>query len=265
MHQRDLGSSKGWRSILLAVPPWVRPYVRCCALAMVVLAGDTLTGMLIESGWTMGLGTVVAVRLLTALPMLHYPLAGFLLSIEADKWDWFWLGAGNRDEAFQALYQQWDKALDLVSLGVAALVAHRWPDRIMRGVTLAAFALRAIGVGAFVATQQGWLLVAFPNVFESLFLMYLIFHLISGRDQMVRGVGATVVVVLAALLPKLAEEYFLHVMDRRPFDWPLLARTEEPVLVMLLYLPPLVVVVVLAHWSRGRIADGDREVQLRAV
>src|SRR5690606_3865711 len=131
--------------------------------------------------------------------------------LEVDKWDWYWLDAGHRGAEFESFYNGWDKTLDLVVLAMAAIVALRWRDRRMRTLAIAAFAWRTFGVVAYLATERGWLLVVFPNVFQTLFLMYLVYYLLAGHPTMLRSGWAALVALLAALLPKMGEEYFIHV------------------------------------------------------
>jgi hypothetical protein len=185
---------------------------------VLVFVGDRATDALISNGWTMGIVPVTAIRIVSALPILQFPIAGFIFALEVDKWDWFWLSAGSRGEAYQLFYQQWDKVMDLVTLGIAALVAMRWRDRLTRSIALASFLWRLLGVLLFIVFGSKWLLIAFPNVFEALFVLYVLFHLLTGRDRMFNGWREASIVLVALLVPKVASEIFLHGMNTRPGD-----------------------------------------------
>ena len=248
-----------------AMPPWARPLGRLAIAILLVVAGDLITGVLIDRGLTLPLGVMTVVRVLSALPILRFPLAGFLVALEVDKWDWYWLDAGNRGDDFEAFYDGWDKVLDLLVLGAAAVVAWGWRDRLMRALALAAFGWRALGTMVFLMTERGWTLVIFPNVFQSLFLMYLVYYLVSGRPRMLRSRWVAAIAVLAALVPKVAEEYFIHVMGGRPWDHVPLPTPDvlEPFIwLVLIYVPAVLVVAVLAITTRGDGRSGDREAQL---
>lgn len=241
---------------------WALLATRFTLVIMLLVVGDRIAAGLTSQGWRMDQGAVVVVRVLTALPTLRFPLEGFLLALEVDKWDWYWLDAGSRSEEYQALYQQWDKVLDLFALGVAAFVALRWRDRTMRTLTLVAFALRAGGVGAFLLTEEGWLLVAFPNVFETLFLMYVVFQVIAPREPMLTGAASAVMVFLSALLPKLGEEYYLHMLDRRPWDavnLPMPDMIEPQLWLAVVYLPAAMVVALLVRHGRRLAVEHGRD------
>ncbi|MDP2328884.1 MAG: hypothetical protein Q8M79_12470 [Dehalococcoidia bacterium] len=241
---------------------WARVATRFTLVIMLLIVGDRIAAGLTSQGWRMDQGAVIVVRVLTALPTLRFPLEGFLLALEVDKWDWYWLDAGSRSKEYQALYQQWDKVLDLFALGVAAFVALRWRDRTMRTMALAAFLLRAGGVGAFLLTEERWLLVAFPNVFETLFLMYVVFQVIAPREPMLTGAGSAAAVFLAALLPKLAAEYYLHILERRPWDsldLPIPDMLEPQVWLALVYLPAAVVVALLVRRGRRLAVQHGRD------
>jgi hypothetical protein len=69
-------------------------------------------------------------------------------------------------------------------------------------------------VAFFLATGQEAVLVAFPDVFGKLFLFYLVYRLLSRQELMHRSSAEAVVTMVALTLPKIAEEYFIHVASR---------------------------------------------------
>ncbi len=238
-------------------PTTVGLLVRIALLVILVAAGDRMTVYMTHHEWTLGRETVIAVRLLAALPVLRYPFEGFIVALEVDKWDWYWLAAGSQSDASQIAYQEWDKVLDLVVLAMGLLASRVWGDGMVRRLLAGTFVLRVVGVVAFLLTGQGWLLVVFPNVFENLFLMYVVFRLVSERELMLDGRRSVLLITLAALLPKLVEEYFLHMLNRRPWDWvdlPMPDAFEPRIWIVAMYLPALITVLALA-WRSHRTSE----------
>ncbi|TAK76231.1 MAG: hypothetical protein EPO16_07540 [Dehalococcoidia bacterium] len=232
---------------------------RALLLAALILAGDRITVLMGHQGWTLDRGAVVFLRLLSALPVLRFPFEGLVVALEVDKWDWFWLAAGQEPTKAQLAYQEWDKFLDLFPLTMALVATWRWRDLTMKRLLIATFALRVVGVTLFLLTPQRWLLIVFPNVFENLILVYAAFRLIAGHDVLLTSRRVTIVVGVIALMPKMVEEYFLHFLERRPWDWvnlPIPDGMEPRVWVIAMYFPLLVTVLYLV-W-RPRIRIGNR-------
>ena len=84
----------------------------------------------------------------------------------------------------------------------------------MRRLAIATFGWRVIGFIIFMATGNEAVLVLFPDVFGKLFLFYLVFRALSRRDLMLRSGVDAVIVLVAVTVPKVAEEYFIHVGSR---------------------------------------------------
>lgn len=233
---------------------------RALLLAGLIVAGDRLTVVMTHQGWTLGRETVVLLRMVSALPVLRFPFEGMVMALEVDKWDWFWLGAGDEPTKAQLAYQEWDKFLDLFPLAMAFVASRRWRDPTMRTLLGATFVLRVVGVSLFLLTPQRWLLIVFPNVFENLFLMYVVFRMIAGRERLLVSRRTTIVVGAVALIPKMVEEYFLHFLERRPWDWvdlPIPDGIEPRIWVIAMYLPLLLTVLYLT-WRPRAAAWGHR-------
>lgn len=152
-----------------------------------------------------GLAVVLVIRLLVPLTILRWPLPGALLAIAADTSDiliFNFLGFPSFGS-----YQEIDKALDVYYLGLEMLVALRW-ELTPRLVAGALFSFRMVGVLAYEITDERWLLLAFPNLFELFFL----FKLLAERfAPAMKLTPATLSLWLGILLvPKLAQEWALH-------------------------------------------------------
>lgn len=152
---------------------------------------------------TWQVGVFVAYRVATALPALRWPFAGSLLAIVADFFDLFLMNAIGGIEDYQRL----DKLCDLAYMLVFLKVALGWVG-LERSVALGLFAYRMIGEVVFELTGARWTLLVFPNVFEFWFIAVAALHhyrpgaSLSRRD--------TAVALVALLLGKEAQEYFLH-------------------------------------------------------
>jgi hypothetical protein len=157
---------------------------------------------------------ITVLRLLGSLAVLIVPLPALWLCGHIDRWDWSLLGMPDASAQQQHMYQYWDKSLDTITLAMALVVALAWNDPLTRRLAIATFAWRVAGVALFMATGQREVLVVFPSVFERLVLFYLVFRLVTRRELMLRSHADAILVMAALTLPKLADEYFVHVASR---------------------------------------------------
>jgi hypothetical protein len=244
------------------------PLCRAGVIAAAVLIGDQATERISTRGIAIEPLVVMLVRVATATTVLVFPLAGSILALEADKWDWYWLNMGAQSAEVQALYQRWDKAVDLVYLGLAAMVMVRWPDRYLRRLALGTFFLRAFGVALFLVTDRHWLLLVFPNVFESIVLLAVLFRVITGKVHLLASGREAFLLLLALLLPKAGEEYFLHILNDRPWHvWnlPMPNALEPWFWGAAMYGVPLAALLYLASTAEGRATKGDPEVEMSVL
>lgn len=153
----------------------------------------------------MGGVIAIGVRLLVPLLILRRPLLGGLLAIVADTCDivifnvW---GFPSWD------YQQFDKLLDHYYLTLELVVAQRWLP-MPRMVASGLFAWRTIGVIAFETLAWRAGLLVFANLFEVYFLAILVVARLRPGYQFTGR--RTALLLVALLLPKLLQEYLLHV------------------------------------------------------
>lgn len=167
--------------------------------------------------FTTGQLVVIALRVLAPVFILRWPLAGTVACLLLDAGDVIiveWFGPGGMG----AHYHSIDKVLDLYYLGIAAYVATRWELRVPRLLALGLFTWRVVGVALF--ELIGWrpLLFFFPNLFENWFLFCLVvWKWFPGVDL---SRWRTSLIWLAVLLvPKMAQEYLLHVVQAQPWSW----------------------------------------------
>lgn len=166
---------------------------------------------------TLGQTVVIALRLLVPLIIPRFPFWGGVAAMLLDGTDVIIVelfGPGGMGDH----YHQLDKILDLYYLGLEAWVSLRWTERLPRRVSVGLFAYRLIGVILFEIFGARWLLFLFPNLFENWFLF------VAGRDRFVPTfrldtVRRTVACLLVLYIPKIGQEYLLHVAEAQPWNW----------------------------------------------
>ncbi|MGN6485027.1 MAG: hypothetical protein ACTHMX_11575 [Thermomicrobiales bacterium] len=166
---------------------------------------------------TTGQIVVIALRVVVPLAILRWPLAGTVAALLLDAGDVIiveWFGPGGMGAHYHAI----DKVLDLWYLGLAAWTATRWDLRVPRLLALGLFGWRVLGVVLF--ELVGWrpLLFIFPNLFENWFLFCLAVWKWFPRVDLSRWKPALGWLVVL-YIPKLAQEYLLHVAQAQPWDW----------------------------------------------
>ena len=166
---------------------------------------------------TLGQTVVILLRLLVPLAIPRFPFWGGVAAMLLDGTDVIIVelfGAGGMGDH----YHQLDKVLDLYYLGLEAWVSLRWSERLPRLVSITLFAYRVVGVVLFELLGARWLLFLFPNLFENWFLF------VAGRDQFVPSyrldsVRRVLTWILVLYIPKIGQEYLLHVAEAQPWDW----------------------------------------------
>lgn len=137
-----------------------------------------------------------------------------MLSLTIDFFDLNLLTVWDKD--FLKKYQNWDKILDLNYLVIEAYVALRWKNRLASSAAFGLFVYRLIGIITFEITQQKFILVVFPNIFEPFFLIYLIQVYIFKKD-ILKSLKIIAGVILIITVFKLSHEYLLHINTTHPW------------------------------------------------
>ena len=166
---------------------------------------------------TTGQIVIIALRIVVPLLILRKPLAGGIIAMLLDALAVVLVelfGEGGMGDHYHSI----DKILDLWYLGLEAWVAWRWTARIPRLIAIALFGWRVIGVILFELTDERWLLFAFPNLFEHWFLFVLIVWTWFPRVGLDTWRSALAWLVIL-YIPKLGQEYLLHVAEAQPWDW----------------------------------------------
>jgi hypothetical protein len=149
--------------------------------------------------------------------ILKKPLAGGIAALALDAMDVMIVelfGPGGMGPHYHSL----DKVLDLYYLGLEAYVSLGWTERIPRLISISLFVYRLIGVGLFELTGWRPILFLFPNLFENWFLFVLVIWKFFPGVQLDtwRRCLAWLIVLY---VPKLGQEYLLHVAEVQPWSW----------------------------------------------
>jgi hypothetical protein len=153
---------------------------------------------------------ITVIRLLVPILVWWFPLAGSLAGMVADNLDVVILdsmGVSNYD-----LYNPIDKALDIYLYFIEFLVLARWQNQRAKTVGRWLFGYRLIGVVLYEVTHWRWLLVIFPNVFVTYFMVYLILQKFFKFDPM-KTVRSSLIFLTILAIPKVIQEYLFHVVQ----------------------------------------------------
>jgi hypothetical protein len=166
---------------------------------------------------TTGQIVVISLRLVVPLLILKKPLAGGIAAMLLDALDVViveWFGPGGMG----AHYHSIDKVLDLYYLSLEAYVSWGWTERIPRLISLWLFGYRVVGVVLFEIFAWRPILFIFPNLFENWFLFVLIVWRFFPRVRLDTWRRCLVWLVVL-YIPKLGQEYLLHVAEAQPWSW----------------------------------------------
>lgn len=154
---------------------------------------------------------VILIRLAAPMAVLRWPFWGMLIAIAADASDvmiFDLLGWGGLPDRH---YHQFDKIFDIYYLSFAAYIASKWEDRRLKWTALALFWWRAAGVLLFELTDVRQVILFAPSIFENFYLIVAGLAQFFGiRTLKKRGY---IIVLLAAALPKIVQEYIMHFLE----------------------------------------------------
>lgn len=157
----------------------------------------------------------IVVRLLVPLTILRWPFWGTLLSSAVDMLDYRFINPAN---TFQTQYQITDKFLDTYYLGFAAYTSLSWKDHLAKKISIFSYLFRLFGVLLFSITQLRQFLFLFPNFFESFFFFYHIYRYLAKREKLFFTKKLLIILIPALIIPKLMQEYFLHILETHPIE-----------------------------------------------
>lgn len=160
---------------------------------------------------------VIALRLLLPLLILRWSVTGGILAMLVDGTDVIiveFFGPGGMG----GHYSQLDKGLDSYYLALEAFVAWRWANPWARWTAIFLFGYRIIGAVLFELTETRALLFLFPNLFENWWL-YCVLVARWWPWLLPSSWASTLIPLLVLLVPKMAQEYLLHITEAKPWDW----------------------------------------------
>lgn len=166
----------------------------------------------------MSIGPLIVIILRILLPLLifKYRITGALIAMVADALDVVTITFLNMGEF--SSYHTTDKYLDMYYLSIEGYVSLSWKNTLAKRTSIALFVWRIVGFVLFELTHIRALLFFFPNLFENFFLFY-IFNKRFAKKDWVSSKRNLFIILLILLIPKLAQEYFLHVMETQPWKW----------------------------------------------
>jgi len=160
---------------------------------------------------------VTLVRLTVPLLIFKWPLWGVLASALVDLKDWNFINFANPSDYI--FYQNWDKALDIYYLTIAVITTYKWKDKIAQKLAVGLFFYRLTGDVLFWTTQNRTFLFLFPNFFESFFVFYLLYGFIFKKVKLFTSPKIFAVIFIFLGIPKIIHEYFLHVIQKQPWQF----------------------------------------------
>jgi hypothetical protein len=160
---------------------------------------------------------IIALRLIVPLSIFRWPLAGGVAAMLLDGLDVV-LIEQIPGGSFGSHYHTLDKLLDSYYLTIELIVALRWKNPYTRRPAVFLFAYRAIGVLLFELTNRRLMLFLFPNLFENWWLYCVAVQRFWPRVAP-HSVKTVAIPMILLLIPKMAQEYLLHVAEAKPWDF----------------------------------------------
>lgn len=190
---------------------------------------------------------VIAARLVLPLLMLRFPLIGITLTCIADWLDYNVIGSFEQ-------YQLIDKTLDYYYLLICAWTVRSWRDPLAKKIAWGLFVYRTIGVIVFAITNIEWTLLVFPDLFGFFWIFYLLFIRLTKMDILFTKKVTVLLVFIAITIPKILQEYALHIAYPYPHitpDW-VYTLLDLPLIIrfMLMISIPMSILFVLARTAK---------------
>jgi hypothetical protein len=159
---------------------------------------------------------VVVLRLLIPLLILRWPLFGLTAALLADTLDVVVLDLLHVSD--YSLYNPIDKLLDTYLYLIVGYTALFWKNSLAKKTAIFLLIYRLAGVIVYEITAWRGLLFVFPD----LFVFYVAFYLISTKllkRDFITSAGSNAIVLVILLIPKLLQEYALHVIQFPIYGW----------------------------------------------
>ncbi|MFN0095757.1 MAG: hypothetical protein ACKVVT_13395 [Dehalococcoidia bacterium] len=188
-------------------------------IALLPLAFGVLVALKVAGAFELSTGAliVIGVRLVVPLLIFRFWLVGGIIAMLTDLVDVILIDLISLG-GFGGEYAQIDKVLDSYYYVLELVVALKWENPWTRLPAVALFVYRIIGAGLYEATETRIFLFFFPNLFENWWLFCVVAmkwwpHLVP---KTAKGMVTAMVLLL---LPKIPQEYLLHVAEAHPWGW----------------------------------------------
>lgn len=207
-------------------------------------------------------------RLSVPITILRWPLFGVLLSSYLDLSDYGYLSHSGLS---MEQYQSWDKILDTYYLAIAAYTCLSWKEVAAKKLAIGSFIYRFVGVTLEIVFNSRGLLFFFPNFFENFFIFYLIFKMFRKQALFVSK-KVTAIVIMSILLPKLLQEFSMHLVQTPPthiFDLSKIPnighyfpRPPETHVQVLMFFALPAIILVWRLWET-RVVNGNEKLEVK--
>ncbi|MBI2506791.1 MAG: hypothetical protein HYW00_01485 [Candidatus Colwellbacteria bacterium] len=154
---------------------------------------------------------VITLRLLLPLTILRWPLAGGLLALTADLYDFVVFNKISWGFLTSETYQPIDKLLDIYYLSLEVYAASKWNDLLAKKTAISLFFWRLAGVIIFELTQLRKFLFFAPNIFEYFYLVFLSIKRFKPDFRLQKR--SLIILLLVIGIPKLVWEFILHYLE----------------------------------------------------
>jgi len=159
----------------------------------------------------------ILIRLLVPLSIFIFPFWGSIASVVSDSVDvfiWNALKAPN----LPVYYNFIDKALDNYFYLIQGYIVLKWQNKIAKKTALFLLIYRTFGFILYEITKIRALLFIFPNVFIFYFIFYLLIKKFYNHDP-AKNWKSNLIFLGIITVPKLGQEYVMHVLEFNFFRW----------------------------------------------
>ena len=164
----------------------------------------------------MGPILVVLIRLLVPLSVFKFKVWGPILAVAADFFDVILITIFASGDFSN--YHMVDKWLDMYFLTIFLITTRKWKLQMLKTTALVLYLWRLVGFVLFEITGIRWLLLVFPNLFNSFYLFYVIWRGVAKKEP-IRTKKQLFLFLGVLLIPKLIQEFGLHYLQLQPWNF----------------------------------------------
>jgi hypothetical protein len=158
-------------------------------------------------------------RVFIPLLILRRPLFGMVLAIVVDTFDLETIRiiGKSMDPSYtiNEFYQLYDKVFDIYFHTLAFYTSLGWTELLAKRTSIVLYFYRLIGVIIFEITQIRAMLFYFNSLFDFFFLFY-VYMKHKDPNYEIKTKKRLCIILLTLLVPKLIQEYTLHIIYAKP-------------------------------------------------